>query len=68
MIELNKINNEKIILNCNLIETIESIPETKINLTTGKYYLVTQTKEEVVNLVIDYNKKVYNNLLRINEV
>lgn len=68
MIILQKLNKEEIILNCNLIEIIESIPETKITLTTGRYYLVSQTKEEVVNLIIEYNRKIYNNLIKVNEV
>ena len=68
MILLEKLNNEQIVLNSNLIELIESIPETKITLTSGRYYLVTQTKEEVVNRIIEYNRKVYSNLIRVNEV
>lgn len=68
MILLEKLNKEEVILNSNLIELIESIPETKITLTSGRYYLVTQTKEEVVNRIIEYNRKIYSNLIRVNEV
>ena len=68
MILLEKLNKEEVILNSNLIELIESIPETKITLTSGRYYLVTQTKEEVVNKIIEYNRKIYSNLIRVNEV
>jgi len=68
MIILEKLNKEEIVLNSNLIELIETIPETKITLTSGRYYLVSQTKEEVVSKVIEYNRKIYSNLIRVNEV
>ncbi|QSX07194.1 flagellar FlbD family protein [Sedimentibacter sp. zth1] len=68
MIVLQKLNKEEIVLNSNLIELIETIPETKIMLTTGRYYLVTQTKDEVVNRIIEYNRKIYSNLMKVSEV
>lgn len=68
MIVLEKLNKEEIVLNSNLIELIETIPETKITLTSGRYYLVRQTKEDVVNKIIEYNRKIYSNLIRVNEV
>ncbi len=68
MIVLEKLNKEEIVLNSNLIELIETIPETKITLTSGRYYLVAQTKEEVVKRIIEYNRKIYSNLIRVNEV
>lgn len=68
MIVLEKLNKEEIVLNSNLIELIETIPETKITLTSGRYYLVAQTAEEVVNRIIQYNRKIYSNLIRVDEV
>lgn len=68
MIVLEKINKEEIVLNSNHIELIESIPETKITLASGRYYLVSQTPQEVVEKIIEYNRKVYSNLIRVNEV
>lgn len=68
MIVLEKLNKEEIVLNCNLIELIESIPETKITLTSDRYYLVNQSKQEVVDKIIEYNRKIYSNLIKISEV
>ena len=59
MIELNDINGKCFILNCDLIETVESIPETKINLTNGKYLLVSDTAEAVVDKIVDFNRRIY---------
>ncbi|MDP4109845.1 MAG: flagellar FlbD family protein, partial [Bacillota bacterium] len=39
VIELTYLNGIPFVMNCNLIETIESIPETKVMLTNGKYFL-----------------------------
>lgn len=59
MIELTDINGKYFILNCDLIETIEAIPETKINLTNGKYLLVSDTSQDVIDKIIEYNRKIY---------
>ncbi|MGB4440270.1 MAG: flagellar FlbD family protein [Sedimentibacter sp.] len=41
-----------------MIEKIEFIPETKVTLTTGKYYLIKETKDEIMNKIIKYNQKI----------
>jgi flagellar protein FlbD len=58
MVEVLGINGEVFLINANLIEKIEFIPETKITLTTGKYYLVKDSKDEIVNKIILYNQKI----------
>lgn len=59
MIELIDINGRPFFLNCNMIEILESIPETKVSLTNGKYFLVSNTCEEIVQKVILYNRSVF---------
>lgn len=58
MVEVIGINGEVFLVNATLIEKIEFIPETKITLTTGKYYLVRDSKEDIVNKIINYNQKI----------
>lgn len=58
MIEITRLNNKKIILNAELIETIESTPNTIITTTTGKKIIAKEMVEEVVDLVIEYKKKI----------
>ena len=58
MIEVVGINGETFLINAALIEKIEFIPETKITLTTGKYYLIKDNKEEIINKIIKYNQKI----------
>ena len=58
MIEVVGINGDAFLINAALIEKIEFIPETKITLTTGKYYLIKDNKEEIINKIIKYNQKI----------
>jgi flagellar protein FlbD len=59
MIELTDLSNKKYILNSDLIETIEAVPDTKILLTNGKKYLVKESVDEVVYKVMNYKKKIF---------
>ncbi|HBV69001.1 MAG TPA: endoflagellar protein [Clostridiales bacterium] len=63
MVEVVGINGEAFLLNAALIEKIEFIPETKITLTTGKYYLVKDTKTELINKVVKYNHQIINGVV-----
>ena len=58
MIVLTRMNKEKFLLNHNQIESIELIPETKINMMNRDYYLVEETVEEIVQKIVEYNAKV----------
>ncbi len=59
MIEVTRLKGTKIIINAELIEIIEETPDTVITLTSGKKYIVSETKQDVVNLVIDYKRKIH---------
>lgn len=60
MIILNTIgkNTKEIVLNAELIEMIEEIPETLITLTTGKKVLIKEKKEEIIDLVVKYKRSI----------
>lgn len=59
MIEITSLNGCKLLLNSNLIETIQQIPETKVSLTNEKYYLVQETQDEIIERIIAFNRKIY---------
>lgn len=67
MIMLTNLNGNSFVLNSNLIETIESIPETKITLTNGKYFLVSEIEEDIIREVIAYNRQIFQNSLKLME-
>lgn len=59
MIKLEKLNGALVVVNAELIESVESAPDTVINLATGNRYLVKNPVDEVIALVVEYKKKVY---------
>ncbi|MFP4697253.1 MAG: flagellar FlbD family protein [Eubacteriales bacterium] len=58
MIEVTKINNIKITINAELIETIEETPDTVITLTTGKKIIIKEERKKVVELVLLYKSSI----------
>jgi flagellar protein FlbD len=63
MIELTQLNGTRFVLNCDLIETIENIPETKVALTNGKYFLVLEKREEIIQKVIAFRRSIFKNVI-----
>lgn len=59
MIKLTKLNRQPFWLNTRLIETIESVPDTKINLKDDKFILVLESEDEVIDKIIAYNQLIY---------
>lgn len=59
MIDVTKLNGDKLTLNAELIETIEETPDTVISLTTGKKIIVKESRQEVKNLVKSYRKDIF---------
>jgi len=60
MIKLEKLNGTLVVVNAELIESVEAAPDTVINLATGNRYLVRNPVDDVIAMVIDYKKKVYS--------
>jgi len=57
MIELTRLQNQKIIINAELIEFIEETPDTMISTTTGKKVMVKESVAEVIERVIVYRRR-----------
>jgi len=47
------------VINCDLIEFIESTPDTVITMTTGKKVLVLESVDEVISSVVKYRRKTH---------
>lgn len=58
MIEVTKLNEKKIVINADFIESIEETPDTVITLSNGKKVIVKESRQEVKNLVILYKKEI----------
>ena len=59
MIEVTKLNGLKTLINPDLIETVESNPDTVISFTTGRKIIVKESRQEVNNLVKSYRKDIF---------
>ena len=65
MIEITKLNGQKVLINPSLIEMVEETPDTVISLTTGRKIIVKESRQEVKNLVKSYKRDIFTNgLLR----
>ena len=67
MIELTRLNEVKFSLNPDLIEIVETTPDTVLTLTNGKKLIVKESRQEVKNLVLSYKRAIFADLLKIAE-
>jgi flagellar protein FlbD len=58
MIKLHKLNGTEITINADLVEQIESVPDTKIILTTGNQFIVKETIDEVRKKIVEYKSEI----------
>jgi flagellar protein FlbD len=56
-----------VVINGELIEMIETTPETLITLTTGKKVIVKESVDEVVEKVKKYKKELNLPIIKVNE-
>ena len=59
MIMLTKLNDNKIVLNCAQIESVELIPESKVMMMNGKFFIVKESAQEIIEKTIEYNGKIH---------
>lgn len=58
MISLHKLNGAEVLVNAELIETLEPGPQTTVNLATGNRLIVKESGAEIAAKVIEYRKAV----------
>jgi flagellar protein FlbD len=58
MIQLRRLNGTPFWLNAELIEQIETAPDTVITLTTGNNIVVRERVEEIVELILAYRGRI----------
>ena len=56
MVEVTKMNGQKILINPNFIEVIEETPDTVISFSTGRKIIVKESRQDLKNLVKSYRK------------
>ena len=58
MIDVTRLNGSKLVINADLIETVESTPDTLVTLTTGRKIMVTEAVEAIVRSAVAYRAKL----------
>ena len=57
MIKVTRINDAVLVINADLIEFVESAPDTIISLTTGKKVMVKESIDEIIDQVAGFRVK-----------
>ncbi len=58
MIRLTRLNEEEFVLNCRQIEYVEMIPETKVVMANGKFHLVQEDTDTVIDRIVHYYAQI----------
>lgn len=56
MITLHRLNGTAIVLNLDLIETVEPTPDTMVTFTTGRKLVVKESIEELIVRILEFKK------------
>jgi len=56
MIRLTRINRQPIILNSDLVEHLESTPDTVITMTSGQKLVVLESTDEIVKRIVEFRR------------
>jgi flagellar protein FlbD len=62
MIRLTRINHVPLVLNADLIEHLETTPDTVISMINGQKFVVLESSGEVIEKVIEFRRAIYENL------
>ncbi len=58
MILLTRLDGREVVMNCDLIVTVERTPDTVVTLTTGDRIMVRESVSQVVQEAIAYRRKI----------
>ncbi|HEY8320246.1 MAG TPA: flagellar FlbD family protein [Candidatus Baltobacteraceae bacterium] len=59
MIALIRLNGQPLMVNCDLIESIEATPDTVVTLTSGNKLIVRDSMDEVQAKIVAFKRKIY---------
>jgi flagellar protein FlbD len=62
VIRLTRINQKSLVINSDLIEHIETTPDTVITMTNGGKFVVLEEASEIVEKVVDFRRRLHSPL------
>ncbi|MCB0115296.1 MAG: flagellar FlbD family protein [Caldilineaceae bacterium] len=67
MIDVTRLDGRSFTLNADLIEVVESNPDTYIRLQNGNSFVVRESRQEIVQRVIAFRRQLYQDCLSTDE-
>jgi len=58
MITLTRLNNQPLVVNCDLIKSVENAPDTVLTLVTGEKIIVRETTEQILERVVAFRRAI----------
>jgi flagellar protein FlbD len=65
MIRLTRLNHQEFVLNSDLIETIESNPDTVLTLSNSQKLVVLESADEIMDRVVAFRRRVLEGFGRL---
>ncbi len=59
MIALRRLNNQPIMVNPDLIESLEATPDTVVTLTSGNKLIVRDSMDDVRERIVEFKRRIY---------
>ena len=56
MIRMTRLNEQVIVVNADLVESLEATPDTVVTLTTDRKYVVRESVDELIDRIIAYRR------------
>ena len=64
MIKVTRLNDSTLMINVDMIQSLQAIPETVITFTNNDKIMVKEPLEEVSQRIVDYQRTIYSNSIR----
>jgi flagellar protein FlbD len=58
VIHVTRINHVPLVVNADLIEHVETTPDTVVSLTTGQKFVVLESADEVIRRVVAFRREI----------
>jgi len=62
MIRLTRLNNQPLVINSDLIKSVESAPDTVLTLVTGEKVIVLESSNDVLERIIEFRRRILEGL------
>lgn len=65
MVQLTRLNNQKLVINSDLVKFLEQAPDTVITLINGEKFIVRESVEEVVRRIVGFRRSVLQQIFPV---